>query len=343
MLTEFRGLTILLLAGVAGQSVWVEALVGRHHPGWTAGLVFIIGTMVMVVVGQSMGVDASQTRWRRIGWWVVICGATLHLLFDAACCAMPVRSVKHPWMLLSGVMVAALVMSIQLVLAVFGLRHPEARPPDFISAKPRGVAGMLVQQVSLFGGNAIALVAISLGLVAMVIVVMFLHGVDGRSLLIGGLFLLGSLAGVGMGLGRRAALLGAPWGGLLRRWSRARYLATREGIVLVTRRYTVLYRWPAVLGNGIGEVSGNPSVMVTLQSGYPGELLRSPAQAPEEKERWQQRQLKSRALVNALYGSDLAIFSIQTLAGPGPLNQQIAAAISDPATTQTLPPAADFV
>jgi hypothetical protein len=47
--------------------------------------------------------------------------------------------------------------------------------------------------------------------------------------------------------------------------------------------------------------------------------------------------------LNGLYQSDLAIFSMQTLAGPGPLNQQIAAAISDPEAAQALPPAADFV
>lgn len=343
MFSRHVGLKIFLLAGVPGQAQLFEQLTNRQEPGWSVGLVLIIGAIVSVLLGEWLADDSVQRRWRLLGWAVAATGAGVHLLLDAACVMLLWLPVEHPVWLLAGVGIAAVVMVIQLVLAVAGLRDPTREYPTVPAG--HGRAGAFVREVSLFGGTPIAVTAVGVGMVAMACVGLYRRGWNGKVVWAAAFFLACAVCGLAMGIERRASLLGrpVPWARWLPRFRTARYDAAREGLLLVGRRGAVLYPWEDVESVAIGSVSGNHAVLVTLAPETVGRCIRAGDMTPEGDARWRRRQLRTHGVGRALYGADLVIMSPFTEAGPGPLHARIADVLRDREAARSLPLMTDLI
>lgn len=349
MLTRHHGLLILLLFSVVGHASLSDHFFGRERPWFQVGFALILAPIVLVLLGEWTAQDAQTTAWRRRGWAVAIVGAVWHLALDAGCLALPwLGSVEWKFSLL-GAALGALVMSLALRRALRGWRSPDEPEPDPAAAPPpTGLFGWVAREASLLGGTSIALMLISFGMVAMACVGMLRHpGVPPLKIVGAALFfMLCGLAGFGMGLERRALLLGLPAPlARLRLRRRAVVVAAREGVVQLNRQGALVYGWEYVTGISLGQMYNNAAVFVSLADGAVPTwrpALGRLAEPGEEEKRLRSEQ-RGRLVQRALSGADLAILSVFTEEGPGVLARQLKEALEDPIHRMNLPPAEVFM
>jgi hypothetical protein len=342
MFSRHIGLKIFLLFGVVGPAELLEYFTERREPWWTVGIAVMVATIVGVLVGEWLADDATLPGWRRLGWGITAVAATIHLLVDAACVAILWLPVMYPVFSLVGVAIAAGVMVIQLVLAIRGLRDPMQQTPVI----PRGgLLGAIARETSLFGGTAIAVVAVGVGIAAVAAVGIARRGWSGKVALAGLFFVAVALCGVGMGIERRALALGlpVPWSGWLR-WPRSlTYYATQEGLLLIRRCDAVLYRWEWIESVEIGTMGGLFAIRFMLAPDTAGERLGAGTLTAEDGARWRSKEVRSLAMVRALTGADIAVIAQQTVSGLGPLRARISSVMADPEYASTLPSATELL
>lgn len=342
MFSRHIGLKVFLLFGVVGPAELLEYFTERREPWWTVGIAVMIATIVGVLVGEWIADDATQPGWRRLGWGITAVAATIHLLVDAACVSMLWLPVMYPVLSLFGVAIAAGVMAIQLVLAIRGLRDPMQQ----IEVTPqRGLFGAVARETSLFGGTALAVVAVGVGIAAMAAVGLARRGWSSKVALAELFFIAVALCGVGMGIERRALALGlpVPWAGWLH-WPRSlTYYAAREGLLLIRRRDAVLYRWEWIESAETGTMSGLFAIRFMLAMDTAGERLGVSDLTAEDQARWRSKELRSLAIVRALTGADIAVIAQQTISGLGPFRVQIASVMADPQYASSLPSATELL
>lgn len=345
MLTRHHGLVILLLFAVVGHASLSDWIFERRSPGFQIGFALILAPIVLVMLGEWIAQDAETRRWRRGGFAIAIVGAVWHLILDAACLALPWIGAAEWKFGLGGAALGALVMALALRQAWRGWRNPYEPEPDPAALPPPvGLLARLGREASLMGGTSIALMLISLGMVAMACVGLARHPQRPPLSVIGaaGFFALCAAAGLWMGLERRAMLLGlpAPLAGL--RWrSRRRpvVVAAREGLAQLTRHGATIYAWADIDGLSLGQLYNNAALFVTLREGAPAEWRPAPgrlAEPGEEAKRLRSEQ-RGRSVQRALCGADLAIMSVLTEEGPGILSRQVGEALGDPTHRASLP------
>ncbi|MFO0574700.1 MAG: hypothetical protein U1A78_11945 [Polyangia bacterium] len=349
MLTRHRGLIIFLLFAVVGHAGLLDLVLGpvkqRGSPASELGFALIFAPIVLVLAGEWVADDAFSRRWQRLGWGVAIVGALWHLGLDAACLLLPWLGVREWRLGLAGAAAGAVVMALVLRHAVraFRAEDPDDAEPDPAVAPAReGLLGRLGREARLLGGTPIAIGVVSLGFVGMVGYAVVLHPerLDGRLLAAAGFFLLCAGIALWSGLSRRASLLGlpSPLGHLLpRSFRRAVVLPTAEGLAVLTRRGATIYPWDAVQSVGLGELYGNPAVLVQLRADVVVQRRPAPAEPPAQRERWAKKEARGRQVQRALTGADLVITSTLTEEGPGVLLKQLAAVLREPASRTTLP------
>jgi hypothetical protein len=351
MLIRHRGLIIFLLLAVVGHASLLDAWLGpvqqRGSPASELGFALIFAPIVLVLAGEWVADEASSRRWQRLGWGVVLVGAVWHLGLDAACLLLPWLGASWWQAGLAGAAAGAVVMALVLrnALRAFTAENPDTAAPDpTVAPANEGWLGRLGREAQLLGGTPIAVGLVSLGFVALAGYGLLRHPerLDGRSagtlLAAGGFFL--ACAGIALwaGLSRRASLLGlpSPLGHLLPRFlRRAVVLPTAEGLALVDRRGATVYPWDAVQSVALGELYGNPAVLVMLRGDAAVRRLPDGPDAP--RERWAQKEARGRRLQRALTGADLVITSALTEQGPGVLLKQLAAALQSPEARAALP------
>jgi hypothetical protein len=340
-------LKVPLLFAVVGQAELFEALTHRARPWWPVGLVLIIGSLVIPLLGEWMGEEATTARWRRRGWAVAAAGALLHLALDAACLALP--WIGGPgWMVgLAGVVVGASIMTILLRGYVAAIRDPEAFLPPLPVPQGKSWPARLWRGAWLLGGDAIVLMAVGVA-IAIAAAVLLIIDPDARGDA-GGWFALVffcicAVTGLAMGLERRALILGRPppfaWPQLLRRLGRRgqTYVVARDGLLAVDRRGATLYRWGDIEAVWAGTAFNNPAVCVRLVPDASPERMNG-----GDAGRALARDAKARAWSRGLFEADLVIFSPLAESGPGPLLFQLGDSLADPARRAPLPEAADEI
>jgi hypothetical protein len=209
----------------------------------------------------------------------------------------------------------------------------------------RGLFGAVARETLLFGGTAIAVVAVGVGIAAMAAVGLARRGWSSKVALAGLFFVAVALCGVGMGIERRALALGlpVPWAGWLR-WPRSfTYYATREGLLLIRRRDAVLYRWEWIESAEVGSMSGLFAIRFMLAVDTAGERIGASNLTEEDRDRWRSKELRSLAIVRALTGADIAVIAQQTISGLGPLRAQIASVMADSEFASSLPSATELL
>lgn len=350
MLTRHRGLFVFLLFAVVGHAGLLDAWLGpvkqRGSPASELGFALIFAPIVLVFVGEWVADDAFSRRWQRLGWGVAIVGALWHLGLDAACLLLPWLGASEWRLGLAGAAAGAVVMALVLRHAVRAFR---AEDPDAAESDPavvpanEGLLGRIAREARLLGGTPIAVGVVSLGFVGMVGYTLVLHPerLDGKLLAAAGFFL--ACAGIALwsGLSRRASLLGlpSPLGRLMPRFLRRTVvLPTAEGLAVIARRGTAVYPWDAIQSVALGEIYGNPAVLVQLSADVAVQRWPAPdAEPPAQRERWAKSEARGRQVQRALTGADLAIMSALTEEGPGVLLKQLAAVLQEPASRAALP------
>ena len=349
MLIRHRGLIIFLLFAVVGHAGLLDLVLGpakgRGSPASELGFALIFTPILLVLAGEWVADDAFSRRWQRLGWGVVIAGALWHLGLDAACLLLPWLGARE-WLLgLAGAAAGAGVMALVLRHAVRAYRTED---PDAVEPNPtvvpagEGPLGRLAREAQLLGGTPIAVGLISLGFVALVGYSGVRHPerLDGSLLAAGGFFLLCAGIALGSGLSRRASLLGlpSPLGRLVPRFLRRTVvLPTAEGVAVLGRGGATIYPWDAVQSVGLGELYGNPAVLVQLRADVAVQRWPAPTEPPAQRERWAKKEARGRSVQRALTGSDLVITSTLTEQGPGVLLKQLAAVLREPASRAALP------
>lgn len=350
MLTRHRGLLIFVLFAVVGHAGLLDAWLGpvkqRGSPASELGFALIFAPIVLVLVGEWVADDAFSRRWQRLGWGVAIFGALWHLGLDAACLLLPWLGVSEWRLGLAGAAAGAGVMALVLRHAVraFRAEDPDAAEPDPAVAPAReGLLGRLGREARLLGGTPIAIGVVSLGFVGMAGYAMVLHPerLDGGLLAAAGFFLLCAGIALWSGLSRRASLLGlpSPLGRLMPRFLRRTVvLPTAEGLAVIARRGVTIYPWDAVQSVALGEIYGNPAVLVQLRTDAAVRRWPEPTtEPPAQRERWAQKEARGRQMQRALTGADLVIMSVLTEEGPGVLMKQLLAVLREPASRAALP------
>lgn len=331
-------LKIPLLFAVVGHAQLFESLTHRAPPGWQIGLVLTIGAVVLPLLGEWIAEDASSLNWRRMGWRVAAFGAGVHLLLDTACLALPWVGGAEWKAGLAGALVGAVIMLVLLRGYLGALRDPEGLPPPAWMPTGDSLPARLWREAHHMGGTAILVMLIGWAFVAVAAVVLLRRPAarDDMKLWLGLLFFAGcTVAGLGMGLERRAMVLGlpAPLASLRPRWlRRATFVATREGLLFVDRRGATLYRWNQVAAVSPGTLFNNAALFVDLIEEAAPERVRG-----DDEARALAQERKARAFNRGVHGVDLTIMSMFTEHGPGPLERQLREALADPATQECLP------
>lgn len=335
-------LKIPLLFAVVGHAQLFESLTHRAPPGWQLGLVLTIGAVVLPLLGEWIADDASTARWRRAGWRVAAFGASVHLLLDAACLALPWVGGAEWKAGIVGAGIGAVVMTVLLRLYLAALRNPDALPPPAWAPSGHSPPARLWRGATQMGGTAIAVFVIGCAFVAAALFVLLRRPeARGDATLWLALLFFGLCAVVGlwMGFERRAMVLGrpAPLASFRPRWlRRATYVVTREGLLLVERRGATLYPWQDIVAVSAGALFNNPAVLVELAPEATPMRVRG-----GDGGRALAREQKARVITRALYGVDLAILPILTEEGPGPLLHRLGAALADTDMRTCLPQTAE--
>ena len=343
MLGRHHGLTILLLGAVAAHATLVQHFLGRQPPYMQLGFAVILVPLLLPLLGGWITDDAETVAGQRTGHALSAIGASLHLLLDLGCLALPWLVTESAWFYIAGAAVGAIVMGLVLREALLGLAGQAAA-----TKQRRGAWGKLVTEVELFGGTPIALVLVCAGFVTLALVGAIRRGAMPPSMIgAAAFFACCGLVGVAMGLDRRALLLGepSPLARLRPRWLRGGSARVcKDGLALTDRRGATLYAWPSILAIAPGMFMNSSALLVTLEDGAPAvrvDKLGAIARADVLRS-WEKSEARSRSLVRALIGADLAILSAMTEDGAGALYTAVENAMLDEAVRATLPSFAEI-
>ncbi|MBL8678653.1 MAG: hypothetical protein JNK05_05785 [Myxococcales bacterium] len=212
MLVDHGGAIVWMLLGLAGQAVWVEAVLGRANAGlwfWLKALLLVV-PIAVAPLSELVAREASSSAMRRWALWVCAFATSLYLAVNACAATLPLLTSGREFALAS-TLGGTIVAGLTLRWAVRSLATGSiAAPFDDLHEKPRSWAHAIEREASLFGGTALTMTTFAICFVVLGFVALVRQPEQwSKSAIVIVFFALCGLVVARTGLDRRAALRAA--------------------------------------------------------------------------------------------------------------------------------------